>query len=264
MEARLQKILAQRGIASRRKAEEMILAGQVRLNGEMAYLGQKADPECDRIEVQGQLIQPQHQPLTIYLLLHKPAGVVSTCHDPWQRPTILDLLPPHFRQEQGLHPVGRLDINTTGALLITNDGRLTFELTHPRHHVPKTYQVWVQGNPTPKALQQWRQGVMLLGQRTLPAQVRIWRPYQPQQNQTGLEVILEEGKKRQIRRVAEQLGYPVLHLHRSKIGPISLKVGAGHELPQGHYRVITPMEVDGLRHMIKTKSCAVEKKECLV
>ena len=266
MEARLQKVLAQWGIASRRKAEDMIVAGQVRLNGQPAHLGQKADPAVDRIEVNGQLIQPQGQPHLVYLLLHKPAGVVSTCSDPWHRSTVLDLLPPRYRQAQGIHPVGRLDVATTGALLLTNDGQLTFELTHPRHHIPKTYQVWVQGNPPPSALQQWRQGVMLSGQRTLPAQVRIWRPYQPSGDRTGLEVILQEGKKRQIRRIAEHLGHPVLHLHRSCIGPIDLETQPGQRLPNGQYRVLTPAEIDRLRHMIYTytRSHAIHKKECRV
>ena len=266
MEARLQKILAQWGVASRRKAEEMIQAGQVRLNGQPAHLGQKANPAVDRIEVNGHWIQPQHQPQSIYLLLHKPAGVVSTCHDPWNRPTVLDLLPPCYRQEQGLHPVGRLDLATTGALLLTNDGQLTFELTHPRHHIPKTYHVWVQGHPPQSVLQQWRQGIMLSGQCTLPAQVRIWRPYQASGDRTGLEVILQEGKKRQIRRIAEQLGYPVLHLHRSSIGPITLGTCAGQPLSQGHFRVLSAAEIDRLRHMIYTytRSRAIQKKECRV
>ncbi|HEY9658706.1 MAG TPA: pseudouridine synthase, partial [Allocoleopsis sp.] len=149
MTERLQKILSQWGIASRRQAEQMILAGRVRLNGEVVQLGQQADPDRDRIEVDGKLIQAVERPARVYFLLHKPLGVVSTCDDPQGRPTVLDLLPAVLQHHSGIHPVGRLDVNSTGALLLTNDGDLTFCLTHPRHAIPKTYHVWVEGHPTP-------------------------------------------------------------------------------------------------------------------
>jgi 16S rRNA U516 pseudouridylate synthase RsuA-like enzyme len=169
MPERVQKLLSQWGIASRRQAEQMILAGRVRLNGELVQLGQKVQPEIDRVEVDGRVIEPVTRPDRLYLLLNKPAGVVSTCDDPQRRTTVLDLLPPAFQQGQGLHPVGRLDVESTGALLLTNDGELTFQLTHPRYHVPKTYQVWVEGRVTPAELQRWRQGILLDGRKTLPA-----------------------------------------------------------------------------------------------
>ncbi|HAZ42950.1 MAG TPA: pseudouridine synthase, partial [Cyanobacteria bacterium UBA11371] len=209
MTERLQKILSQWGIASRRQAEEMILAGRVKVNGSVVDLGQKADPSCDRIEVDGKLVQPAHRPAPIYLLLHKPAGVVSTCSDPQNRPTVLDLLPPKLRQGQGIHPVGRLDADSTGALLLTNDGDLTFHLSHPRHSIAKTYHVWVESQPPEDILQTWRSGVVLDGKKTLPAQVVLLKT-QPKSNKTLLEIVLTEGRNRQIRRVAEQLGYPVL------------------------------------------------------
>ena len=166
MEERLQKIMATWGIASRRQAEQMILAQRVRVNGNIAHLGQKANPSSDSIEVDGKPIAPSHRPVPIYLLLNKPAGVVSTCADPGGRRTVLDLLPRRLRTGQGVHPVGRLDANSTGALLLTNDGELTFRLTHPRHHVPKTYEVWVQGDPPESALEAWRGGVSLSGRKT--------------------------------------------------------------------------------------------------
>ncbi len=244
MDERLQKILSQWGIASRRQAEQMILAGRVRLNGTVVGLGQKADPDKDRIEVDGKLINQSNRPHLIYLLLHKPAGVVSTCKDPQQRTTVLDLLPSNFSQGEGLHPVGRLDAESTGALLLTNDGDLTFYLTHPRHQIPKTYQVWIKGNPPELILAQWRQGIVLSGRKTLPAKVKVlkWHP----DCQTLLEVVLQEGRNRQIRRVAEQLGYPVLTLHRTAIGPIPLA-----DLPSGHYRFLKPSEISFLRTQVK-------------
>lgn len=239
MDERLHKILAQWGIASRRQAEKMILDGHVRLNGTVAHLGQKANADRDRIEVDGVLIQPENRPRSLYLLLHKPLGVVSTCHDPWQRSTVLDLLPPELQDGQGIHPVGRLDFDSTGALLLTNDGDLTFYLTHPRHQIPKTYNVWVQGQPEELTLQQWRRGVVLAGRKTMPAQVRV---LERQATKTHLEVVLHEGRNRQIRRIAEQLGHPVLQLHRVAIGLIQLK-----QLAPGQYRPLEDFEITFLR-----------------
>ena len=258
MEIRLQKILSQWGIASRRQAEQMIGTGEVRVNGELAHVGQKVSPERDRIEVKGQVVQPGHKPQPVYLLLHKPTGVLSTCQDPWQRPTVLDLLAPRYHH-QGVHPVGRLDEETTGALLLTNDGQLTYGLTHPRHHISKVYQVWLQGNPPQSVLQQWCQGVMLDDRLTLPAQVR--KILNPRQDLPGtcLEVILREGRNRQIRRVAAQLGYPVILLHRTKIGPIGLSSPQGSELPLGQYRPLRSAEINGLQRMIRSTSPAHPK-----
>jgi 23S rRNA pseudouridine2605 synthase len=242
MEERLQKILSQWGIASRRQAEQMIQAGRVKVNGATGHLGQKADPTLDRIEVDGQPLGRDRRPQPIYLLLHKPAGVVTTCTDPWGRPTILDLLPPNQASNQGLHPVGRLDFDSTGALLVTNDGTLTYLLTHPRHHVPKTYRVWVVGQPPESVLQTWRRGIVLDGRRTLPAQVRVIAEQEDPQPQTCLEVVLMEGRNRQIRRTAERLGYPVRRLHRTAIGEIKLQPAHEPELPPGQYRPLRPPE----------------------
>jgi 23S rRNA pseudouridine2605 synthase len=254
MEERLQKILSQWGIASRRQAEQMILEGRVRLNGALAQIGQKANPTMDAIEVDGILVQPSQRPQPIYLLLHKPKGVVTTCSDPWQRLTVIDLLSPDYRHVQGLHPVGRLDIDTTGALLITNDGRLTFCLTHPRHHVAKTYQVWLEGDPPEPTLQKWRDGVVLSGRLTLPAQVQVLKRQLGNPSCTCLEVVLKEGRNRQIRRVAEQLGFPVRHLHRTAIGPVQLQPENEQELPSGHYRLLSAVEFDFLQALIKRLS----------
>ncbi|NJL86373.1 MAG: rRNA pseudouridine synthase [Leptolyngbyaceae cyanobacterium SM1_1_3] len=236
MEERLQKILSQWGIASRRQAEQLILEGRVMVNGAIAELGQKANSQTDQIAVDGSAIKPASRPNSCYLLLHKPDGVVSTCYDPWNRPTVLDLLPEFWQQGQAIHPIGRLDVDSTGALLLTNDGQLTHYLTHPRHQIFKTYEVTVTGHPSDHRLQRWRQGIVLLGRKTLPAQVTVLK--QLSHNRTLLRVVLKEGRNRQIRRVAEQLGHPVTALKRTAIGSVELG-----SLPSGEYRFLTPAEV---------------------
>jgi 23S rRNA pseudouridine2605 synthase len=243
MQERVQKLLSQWGIASRRQAEEMIVAGRVRLNGSIAELGQKADPVRDRVEVDGTLVRSATRPVQLYLLLNKTAGVVSTCSDPQNRPTVLDLLAPELRHGRGLHPVGRLDVESTGALILTNDGELTNYLTHPRHHIPKTYDVWVDGFPSEAVLRQWRGGILLDGRKTLPATVEVIRR---SGSQTLLQVILHEGRNRQIRRVAEHLGHPVRRLHRSAIGSIYLQQGSKCLAP-GQYRPLEAFEVRSLK-----------------
>ncbi|WP_204151375.1 pseudouridine synthase [Leptolyngbya sp. CCY15150] len=241
MAERVQKLLSKWGIASRRQAEQMILDGRVRLNGSIVSLGQTADPSCDRIDVDGTPLESHQRPQPIYILLHKPAGVVTTCDDPWNRTTVLDLLPHHLSHGTGLHPVGRLDAESTGALVLTNDGSLTFHLTHPSHTIPKTYQVWVEGCLSQSTLQKWRDGVVLSGRRTQPAQVRVLDHQRYPAHRTQLEIVLQEGRNRQIRRIAEKLGHPVIHLHRTAIGAIAL-----HPLPEGHHRQLTHRELDSL------------------
>jgi pseudouridine synthase len=241
MSARLQKILSQWGIASRRRAEESIVAGRVRVNGVVAHLGQTADPTTDRIEVDGKLIGLQGRPKPVYLILNKPVGVISTCYDPQGRETVLELLPPQLRECEGIHPVGRLDIDSSGALLLTNDGDLTFRLTHPRHSVSKTYQLWVQGQPTASVLRAWRNGIDLDGQYTLPAQVRVLKQ---QTDRTLLEIAITEGRNRQIRRVATLLGCPVLYLHRTSIGDIN--IDGDRSLSLGSYRHLHSAELHSL------------------
>ncbi len=246
MDERLQKILSQCGIASRREAEKMILAGRVCINGVVvSQLGQKANPLRDDIEVDGVPLDAANRPGQRYLLLNKPAGVISTCWDARGRTTVLSLLSDSLKASTGIHPVGRLDADSTGALLLTNDGDLTFRLTHPRHSVPKTYRVWVQGFPSQEILHQWRRGVMLSGRITLPSEVRLLKR-SPQGDRTLLEVILTEGRNRQIRRVAEQLGYPVVHLHRIAIGKIQLQ-----QLRPGAYRPLKDFEVKALKKLTR-------------
>jgi pseudouridine synthase len=235
---RLQKLLAEHGIASRRRSEVLISTGQVRVNGQIVQeLGTRVDPEQDTIEVGGTLLRKP--PSMRYILLHKPLNVLSTCSDPFGRTTVLDLLPQPWREGQGLHPVGRLDGDSSGAILITNDGELTFQLTHPRHHQPKTYEVWVSGLPSQSALEQWRTGVLLEEKITLPAKIDIVDQHM---KRTMLRITLVEGRNRQIRKVAQLLGYPVEQLHRVAIGSVELG-----QLPSGSYRLLRDTEVSQLR-----------------
>ncbi|RZM79664.1 pseudouridine synthase [Leptolyngbya iicbica] len=239
MEERLQKILSQWGVASRRGAESLIQAGRVSVNGAIAELGQKADPQRDRIQLDGRELTNRDRPPAYYGLLNKPLRTMSTCHDPQGRRTVIDFLPPSLQHDSGIHPVGRLDYNSTGAILLTNDGDLTYQLTHPRHHIAKTYRVIVRGQPSPDIIKRWQQGVRLDDYQTTPADVRILSSSKSS-GQTELEVVLWEGRNRQIRRTAELLGHPVKQLHRLSIGPLqvgNLKFGqirllASHELKQ--------------------------------
>ncbi|MGD1857879.1 MAG: pseudouridine synthase [Leptolyngbyaceae cyanobacterium] len=230
---KLQKLLSQWGVASRRQSERLISEGHITVNGVKAHIGQRANPALDDIRIDGRPLNPKNRPDKRYVLLNKPRGVVSTCDDPQGRNTVIDL-PEELRQgDVRLHPVGRLDTDSTGALLLTNHGQLTQTLTHPRHHISKIYQVRVQGSPGAKSLEKWRRGVSLAGKMTAPAQVEVRQPGPP----ALLEVVLHEGRNRQIRRVAEQLGHPVVRLHRTAIGSIGLG-----DLPPGHCRELTPDE----------------------
>lgn len=240
MPDRLQKILSRHGIASRREAEQMILAGRVAVNGnKVTELGTKANPESDRIEVDGKLLQT-NAPTFVYLLLNKPIGVMSTCDDPQGRKTVLDVLPSQYRH---VYPVGRLDYNSSGALILTNNGDFANYLMHPRHHVPKTYEVWVKDIPSDRIIKQWQDGIILDGKLTLPASVNIRQIERDkyQTPRTQLQIVLSEGRNRQIRRVAEQLGHPVLSLHRVAIATISLET-----LKFGAYRLLIDQEIETL------------------
>ena len=241
---RVQKVLSQWGIASRRQAEKMIEAGRVKVNGSVAVLGDKVDLNRDKLEVDGRQVRSCERPSLVYLLINKPKAVVSTCSDPQKRATALDLLPHQLKDGQGIHPVGRLDYNSTGALILTNDGNLTLNLTHPRYHLPKTYLVWLDGVPTPKDLQRWRKGIQLEGRLTMPAKVKI--VHRQLENKTCLEIVLTEGRNRQIRKVAKLLGFKVVSLHRTAIGTITLQTAKG-QLASGEYRHLTKKEINYLK-----------------
>jgi pseudouridine synthase len=233
---KLQKLIAAAGLCSRRSAEELLRQGRVRLNGQPAALGERADPLRDRISVDGRPLLTPPAPLT--LLLHKPPGVLSTCHDPRGRPTVLDLLPAELRHGRGLHPVGRLDADSRGALLLTNQGDLTLHLTHPRYGHRKTYQVWVAGQPGSAQLQRWAAGVPLEEGPSQPVAVKLLRR---RSDRSLLELEMGEGRNRQIRRTAALLGHPVLDLQRVAIGPLALA-----DLPEGQWRHLERREWEAL------------------
>jgi 23S rRNA pseudouridine2605 synthase len=216
---RLQKILARVGIASRRVVEEMIEDGRVAVNGEVAELGQRADPEVDAIEVDGVLVGVR--PDTVWYLLNKPAGVVSTASDPQGRPTVVQLVP----EEPRVFPVGRLDAETEGLLLLTNDGEVTHRLTHPSYGVEKEYLAHVEGTPSRGAMRRLREGVELDDGMTAPATAAMVSP-------GVVRLVIHEGRNRQVRRMCEAIGHPVVRLVRTRIGPlVDTKLGPGEWRP---------------------------------
>lgn len=231
---RLQKILARAGIASRRHSETLIREGRVTVNGAVVdQLGAQADPDTDKIEVDGRpVVAPATQ---AYYLLHKPRGFLSTCYDPQGRKTVLELVP----YAPGLHPVGRLDRDTSGLLILTNDGAFTEALTHPRHGIAKTYVAEVKGRPGPGAIEMLRTGVKLEGGTTLPARVETLEKHK---DTTVVALTIREGRNRQVRRMMESIGHPVVRLERVAIGDLS----AGELLP-GKFRILADEEVAALK-----------------
>ncbi len=225
---RLQKILARAGFGSRRASEALIAAGRVRINGEVATLGDRADPETDRIEVDGAVVGVR--PGLVHYLLNKPAGVVTTASDPQGRPTVVGLVP----AEPRVFPVGRLDAETEGLLLLTNDGELAHQLTHPSFGVDKEYLAEVQGRPTRGALRRLREGVDLEDGPTAPAKVSVV-------GERLLRITIHEGRNRQVRRMCDAVGHPVRRLVRVRIGPI-----ADRRLAQGEWRALEQDEVRAL------------------
>ena len=235
MEQRLQKLIAAAGVASRRHAEELIAAGRVTVNGEViTELGTKADPEKDHIKVNGKLINPQLQSREkVHVLLNKPKGYLSSVSDPEGRPLVIDLLPPSLGK---LHPVGRLDFNTEGLLVLTNDGDFTNYVTAARNRVEKVYEVKVKGVPTESGVERLRRGITLEdGTRTAPA--KITKLNETQTN-AWYEVSLRQGRNQQVRRMFELIGHSVLKLRRTRIGFLK-----DEKLKPGEYRFLSPAEV---------------------
>jgi 23S rRNA pseudouridine2605 synthase len=247
MEERLQKILARAGHGSRRACEEFISQGRVLVNGQVAQLGQKADLDRDRITLDGRPVQVRKN--HTYVILHKPRGVLSDEGDGSGRlPTVRDLV----NLPQRLFSVGRLDLRSEGLILLTDDGELTHKLTHPRYEHAKEYQVYVEGRPDDQTLERWRRGVFLDGRKTAAADVDVLRR---ERDRTWLRVVLREGRKRQIRRVATMLGHPVHKLVRVRIGPVRLG-----DLKPGEWRHLTNQELQELRKVKKSKSLPARGK----
>ena len=223
---RLNAFLARAGVASRRRADELIKAGRVTVNGEPGQLNAVVGAR-DRVEVDGREVERQR---LRYVLLHKPAGVVTTARDPQGRPTVVELVP----DEPRVVPVGRLDADTTGALMLTNDGQLAHRLAHPRYGVEKTYVAEVEGDPGDDALQQLRDGIELDDGPTAPARAR-------RLGRGRVELVLHEGRKHQVKRMLAAVGHPVTHLHRSAYAGMTLE-----GLEPGDCRELEPSEVDQL------------------
>jgi pseudouridine synthase len=227
---RLQKVLAHAGIGSRRSVEELIAAGRIRVNGKVARLGQRVDITKDKVEVDGSTVPLQAD--LVYYLLNKPAGVVATASDPEGRLTVVDLLDVDRR----VWPVGRLDMDSEGVLILTNDGELTNGLTHPRYEVPKTYVAELEGHVGHRALTRLARGVRLDDGMTKPGEASI---VERRAGATLVRLTITEGRNRQVRRMAEAVGHPVKRLVRVAIGP--LQVG---RLKPGTYRKLSPAEVN--------------------
>ena len=225
---RLQKILSQAGVASRRASEQLMLDGRVTVNGVTVFeLGTKADPGADDIRVDGRRIKiaARHR----YLLLNKPRGYMPTRSDPQRRPTVIDLVP---EVKEYVYPVGRLDYETEGLLLLTNDGDLAARLTHPSHEVPRVYEARVLGVPDDRDLERLSRGLMIEGRRTAPADVQL-KPLRRGDEHGTLTITLREGRNRQVRDMCEAIGHPVDYLRRVAIGPLrdgKLKVGRWRDL----------------------------------
>jgi 23S rRNA pseudouridine2605 synthase len=230
---RLQKVMAQAGLASRRACEEMIAAGRVSVNGDVAELGRRVDPAHDHVTLDG--VPVVVDTTLVHWLLNKPAGYVTTAHDPQGRHTVLDLVPDVPR----VFPVGRLDRDTEGLLVLTNDGELAQLLTHPRHGVEKEYFAEVEGTPAPGALRALRQGVELDDGRTRPARARLVQ--ESESGTSALEIVVKEGRTRMVRRMCSAVGHPVRRLVRTRIGPLR-----DPRLAPGTWRVLRPDEVRAL------------------
>ena len=239
MEVRLQKIISAAGIASRRAAEKLIAEGRVQVNGTtVTELGTKADPETDDIRVDERRVKPPQRHR--YFLLNKPRGYVTTRSDPEHRPTVLDLLK---GVREYVYPVGRLDFDSEGLLILTNDGDLAATLTHPRHEVERVYEAQVLGVPDAHDIDRLARGIFIDGRRTSKAQVELLRERRTDGDTSVLRVTIHEGRTRQVRKMADAIGHPVRTLRRVRIGPIADK-----NLRLGSYRELTAEEVRKLKH----------------
>lgn len=237
MEIRLQKFLAEAGVASRRASERLIIQGRVKVNNKVVHkLGTKIDPQKDKVEVDDKVCNAI--PKDLYILLNKPVGVVTTVKDPHGRPTVIDLIK---GIDQRVYPVGRLDMDSEGLLILTNDGRVTYKITHPKYEIEKTYEVLVKGIVDNKKIKTLETGVKLTDGITSPAKVKILKT---NKNSTLLQIIIHEGKNRQVRRMCEAVGHPVLLLKRTHIGKLSLK-----GIKSGKWRHMTDEEIKYIKSL---------------
>lgn len=232
-EIRLQKFLAESGIASRRKCEELIEDGKVKVNGKVAILGTKIDPQIDKVEYNGKQIKSDKKEYT-YVLLNKPIGVVTTAQDQFNRETVLDLV----KIDKRIIPVGRLDMYTSGALILTDDGDFIYKVTHPKHEIDKTYNVTVAGIISDKDVENLQNGVVIdENYVTNPAKTKILK-IDKDKNISRIQITIHEGKNRQVRKMCEAIGKKVVALHRAKIGNLEVK-----DLKIGTWRYLKNEEV---------------------
>ena len=239
MEERLQKYLASCGVASRRMSEEIIKSGRVAVNGQIVTeMGVKIKIGTDKVTVDGKDITPEEE--HVYLMLNKPEGYVTTAHDPQGRPTVLDLV---AEVPQRVFPIGRLDVDTEGLLFLTNDGELAYRLTHPKFAVTKVYHALVTGKPSEDKLDRMRNGLKLEDRMTKPCTVKVIRRYN---HKTMLEITISEGRNRQVRRMCQAIGNPIIELERVKIENIELS-----QVKRGQYRKLTLEELAPLMYKVQ-------------
>lgn len=232
---RLQKYLASNGIASRRKCEELILDGKVSVNGKVIdELGYKVDPDKDKIEFCGKKVEKESK--LVYILLNKPIGYVTTVKDQFQRDTVMSLV----KVKERIVPVGRLDMYTSGAIILTNDGDFVYKVTHPKHEITKTYNATISGIITQEEVEKLKSGVEIEDYKTRPAKVKILKT-DIEKNISRLQITIHEGKNRQVRKMCEAVNHKVIALHRSKIGDIDVK-----DLELGKWRYLKNFEVEKL------------------
>ncbi len=244
---RLQKYLAHAGVASRRHAEELIRSGAVTVNGQVAReMSARVDPERDEVRLDGRLVRPSAEHL--YALLNKPADTVTTVTDTHGRRTVLDLLPQEWRAAR-LYPVGRLDRDTEGLLLLTNDGELALRLTHPRYALSKEYRALVAGRPSAHAIARLQRGILLAGEARPTAPARVWIE-RAAEGTTWMGIELHEGRNRQVRRMFEAVGHRALELRRVRVGPLTLGGAPPAGLAPGASRLLTASEVAALRRAV--------------
>ena len=233
---RLQKVMAHAGVASRRKSEEIIAEGRVKVNGEtVTEMGFKVDPEQDEIEVDGEIITEEKKR---YILLNKPEGYITTVSDPEGRPTVMDLIPD---LNQRLYPAGRLDYDSSGLLIMTNDGDLTYKLTHPKKEVDKKYRVLVQGELRQEDFEKFENGMIIDGQKTAPAEISN---VNYKGDKTEFDIIIHEGRNRQVRRMCKIAGFSVISLKRIAFSFLTLQ-----GVSEGEFRYLREEEVEKLKNM---------------
>ncbi len=234
---RLQKFMASAGVASRRKAEEIILSGRVTVNSQpVTELGFKIDEKKDVVALDGKVLGQINN--YTYVMLHKPRGYITTVKDQFDRPTVMDFLK---GIKSRLVPVGRLDYDTSGLLLLTDDGELTYKLTHPKHQIPKVYDAWLAGIPNNESLEKFRQGVLIEGYRTAPAKIQV---LVKDKAKVQARITITEGKNRQVRKMCQAIKHPVMNLKRVAVGKLELG-----DLKPGKYRLLTQSEINYLKSL---------------